>query len=71
MLKRPLSDLRLQQPPIERMLFVLLSVTFAVTAAVQFFLADAMSMWWPIVPAAALTVAALACLYAAIHDTDD
>ncbi|MBB3662376.1 MULTISPECIES: hypothetical protein [Prauserella salsuginis group] len=71
MLRRPLSDLRFQQPSAERVLFVLLSVAFAVTAALQFFLADAMSVWWPIVLAAALTVAAIICLYAAFRDTGD
>lgn len=71
MLRRPLSDLRSQQPPVERVLFLLLSVTFAVTAALQFFLADAMSVWWPIAAALALTVAALTCLYAAFRDTGD
>ncbi|GAA1205856.1 hypothetical protein [Prauserella alba] len=71
MLRRALSDLRSQQPPAERVLFVLLSAAFAVTAALQFFLADAMSVWWPIVLAAALTVAALLCLYVALRDTGD
>lgn len=71
MLKRPLSDLWFQQLSAERVLFGLLSVAFALTAALQIFLADAMSVWWPIVLAAALTVAALGCLYAALRNTGD
>ncbi|MCP2252815.1 hypothetical protein LY13_001559 [Prauserella aidingensis] len=71
MLRRPSSDIRSHQPPVERVLFVLLSVAFAVTAALQFFLADAMSVWWPLVLAAALTVASLICLYAALRDPGD
>lgn len=48
-----------------RLALVVLALMFAITAAVQTFLAAATSEWWPGVLAAALSAAAVCCLVAA------
>ncbi|OLT44211.1 hypothetical protein BJF85_20260 [Saccharomonospora sp. CUA-673] len=67
MLRRQISDHWPSHLLIERVLFLLLALAFAATATLQLFLADSMSVWWPIVLAVLLALAALLCLYVAVR----
>ncbi|TWH21979.1 hypothetical protein [Prauserella rugosa] len=71
MLRRQISDHWPRHLLLERVLFLLLALAFAVTATLQLFLADSMSVWWPIALAVLLAIAAVLCLYVAVRATDD
>ncbi|MFC4001807.1 hypothetical protein ACFS2C_01765 [Prauserella oleivorans] len=55
----------------QRLMFVMLALVFAATAALQGFLASSVSEWWPAVLAALLALAAAGCLFAALQSSND